>query len=139
MLAQLGAVQFTLLFNMHETQHEASAEFAAHPVVGRMPPLESVGEGPETWTVRGRLFPHRFGGLDGLGRLHAMRAAGAAQYFMRGDGAALGWVVVEKVTETSTYLDAAGIGRIVEFEVTVKRAPSPGPLGALAAIAGLLG
>ncbi|MGV1352778.1 phage tail protein [Klebsiella pneumoniae] len=126
MLCQLGALQFTVApFNMHEYDHEAGATFAAHEVIGRMPSLEFVGEAPETWSIRGRLFPQRFGGLDELAVLHAMRRGGSAQFLMRGDGIPMGWVVVERVQEKASYLGSDGVGRVIEFEIQVKRADGP--------------
>ena len=44
---------------------------------------------------------------------------------MRGDGAQMGWVVIEKVAERSSYLDAKGIGRVVDVDITVRRAGKP--------------
>ncbi|WP_441252415.1 phage tail protein [Tardiphaga sp. 71_E8_N1_1] len=130
MLCQLGACQFTVApFNMHETDHEAGASFASHEVLGRMPDLEFVGEAAETWTIRGRLFPERFGGLGEMANLHAMRRAGSAQFFMRGDGVPMGWVVIERVTEKSTYIGPNGVGRVIEFEANLKRSGSPNAAG----------
>lgn len=130
MLMQLGAVQFSVApFNANEIGHEASAAFASHDVVGRRPPLEFVGEGPESWTIRGTLFPHRLGGLDELAEMQAMRAAGLPQFLMRGDGVPLGWVVIERINERSSYLDKDGIGRVIEFDVSVKRASAPNAAG----------
>jgi phage protein U len=130
MLCQLGACQFTVApFNMHETDHESGAAFASHEVLGRMPPLEFVGEAAESWSIRGRLFPERFGGLAEMDTLHAMRRSGSAQFFMRGDGVPMGWVVVERVTEKSSYIGPNGVGRIIEFEASLKRAGGPSTTG----------
>lgn len=138
MLAQLGACQFEVApFNMHETEHEAGASFASHEVMGRMPPLEFVGEAAESWTIRGKVFPQKFGGLSDLGTLHAMRRSGSPQFFMRGDGVPMGWVVIERVTERSSYIDPQGVGRVIEFDISLKRSDGPGAAGAFNALAGL--
>ena len=39
--------------------------------------------------------------------------------------AQMGWVVVEKVAERSSHLDAKGIGRVVDVDITVHRAAKP--------------
>ena len=44
---------------------------------------------------------------------------------MRGDGAQMGWVVIEKVDERSTYLDAKGVGQVIEIDISVKRSSKP--------------
>jgi phage protein U len=138
MLAQLGAVQFEVApMNMHETDHDGGADYVAHAVVGSMPPLEFVGEASETWSVRGRLFPEKFGGLGSIASLHAMRRSGQAQFFMRGDGTPMGWVVIERVNEKSTYLGRDGVGRVIEFEVSLKRSNGPNAAGMFNALQGI--
>lgn len=130
MLCQIGVCQFTVApFNLHETDHETGASFASHEVLGRMPPLEFVGEAAEGWMIRGRLFPEAFGGMAEMATLQAMRRSGAAQFFMRGDGVPMGWVVIDKVNEKSTYIGANGVGRVIEFEASLKRASGPSAAG----------
>ena len=106
-------------------------------MLGVRPPLEWVGDGAESWTISAKLFPGRFGGLGSLRTLYQARASGQPQYLMRGDGAQMGWVVIERVSERSTYLDAKGVGQMIEVEITVKRASAPGSGGYYAALAGL--
>lgn len=48
-----------------------------------------------------------------------MRSSGTGQILVRGDGANLGWFVIEKVNEKSSYLTAQGIGRRLEFDMTL--------------------
>jgi phage protein U len=138
MLAQLGSVQFEVWpVNIHEHTHEGQATFADKPVMGRRPPLEFVGEGPDSRTLKGKLFPKKMGGS--IAALHQMRIAGKAQPFMLGDGTAMGWYVIEHVNETSTYLDRDDVGRVIEFDVSLKK-DDPAGLGSIFSIlAGLLG
>lgn len=126
MLMILGPVRFEVApMNAHDITHSHSSDYVAKPVMGAAEPLEWMGEGAETWTIRGRIFPHRFGGLGDLCLLYEARRAGLPQYMMRGDGALMGWVVIESVTERSTYLDKGGVGRMIEFDVSVRRASPP--------------
>jgi phage protein U len=120
MLAQLGSVTFEIWpVNIHEHSHEGEAAFAEKAVMGRRPPLEFVGEGPDSRTLKGKLFPKKLGGS--LDALHTMRLAGVSQPLMFGDGTPQGWYVIEKVSETSTYLAADGTGQVIEFEVSLKK------------------
>lgn len=122
MLCQLGGVQFEIWpLNALEIGHDGAAAFAEKAVLGRRPPLEFVGEGPEIYRVRARLFPAKFGGLSSLAALSAQRRTGGAFPFMRGDGAALGWFVIEAINERSTYLDARGVGQVIEVEIVLRR------------------
>lgn len=126
MLMVLGPVQFEVWpFNATDYEHGHESAFAEKPVLGARPPLEWVGEGPETWTIKARIFPRRFGGLEDLKKLAAARASGRPQYLMRGDGAQMGWVVIEKVQERSTYLDAKGVGQVIEVDISLKRSAKP--------------
>lgn len=140
MLFQLGALQVTLTpFNAHEVSRETGADFAAKDILGAPKAREFVGEADEKVTLSGRLYPHRFGGLDELEILHAMRVSGEPQILVRGDGANLGWFVVESVSEKSTYLDGRGVGRKIEVEIKLARSDPAGPEGALAMLVSLFG
>ena len=126
MLLKLGALTFELLpLNVTSYDHGHEASFAEKPVLGIMPPLEWVGEGGESWNLSAKLFPARFGGLDALQKLFQMRAAGQPQYFARGDGKAMGWVIIDKVSEKSSWLDPRGIGQVIDVDVSLRAASKP--------------
>ena len=126
MLMVLGPVQFEVWpFNATEYDHGHESIFVEKPVLGARPPLEWVGEGAESWSIRAIIFPHRFGGLGDLKKLYQARAAGRPLYLMRGDGAQMGWVVIERVSERASYLDAEGIGRVIDVDISVRRAAKP--------------
>ena len=92
MLAQLGSVQMEVWpLNLTETSLDSEATFAEKSVMGCRPPLEFVGPGAETRTLKCKLFPGKFGGLSSLQRLQAQQTSGLPMPFMRGDGTALGW------------------------------------------------
>ena len=126
MLMSLGPVKFEVYpFNATEYGHDHETTFAEKPVLGARPTLEWVGEGNESWSITARIFPHKFGGLGDLKKLYQARAAGRPLYLMRGDGAQMGWVVIEKVAERSSYLAAEGIGRVIDVDIAVRRAGKP--------------
>ena len=126
MLMTLGPIRFEVHpFNATEYDPGHETSFVEKPVLGARPPLEWVGEGSESWSIKARIFPHRFGGLGDLKKLYQARAAGRPLYLMRGDGAQMGWVVIDKVSERSSYLDAEGIGRVIDVDIAVRRAAKP--------------
>jgi phage protein U len=126
MLMSLGPIKFEVYpFNATEYGHDHESTFAEKPVLGARPPLEWVGEGPEGWSIKAKIFPHKFGGLGDLKKLFQARAAGRPLYLMRGDGAQMGWVVIDKVSERSSYLDAQGIGKVIEVDISVRRSAKP--------------
>ena len=139
MLMILGPLMMEVWpFNPTETTREAGGDYVEKPVMGRRPPLEFVGEASETFTITARLFPAKLGGLGGLSQLNAMRQSGIPQYLMRGDGVPLGWMVVERVSERSSYLDAKGVGQVIDVDITLKRADAPNAANFFAAISGIL-
>lgn len=126
MLMSIGPVEFEVLpFNTDGYGHTHEATYAEKAVLGTRPPLEFVGEGPEAWTIKAKLFPEKFGGMGHLKKLYQARSSGRAQYMMRGDGALMGWVVVTNVSERSSYLDAQGVGKVIEVDISVKAASKP--------------
>ena len=125
-LMMIGPVRFEIApFNASDISHGHESTIVEKPVLGTRPPLEWVGEGPESWQIRGRLFPERLGGLGTLALLQEARKSGLPQYMMRGDGTLMGWVLIEKVNEQSSYLDASGVGKVIDFDLSVKRCASP--------------
>jgi hypothetical protein len=126
MLMMLGPLRFEVVpFNAGSYDHGHAAGFAEKPVLGARPPLEFVGAGPETWTIKAKLFPETFGGLSELDTLYTLRASGAPHYMMRGDGAVMGWVVIRTVTERSSHLGAGGVGRVIDVDIEVARSAPP--------------
>lgn len=139
MLMTLGSLVLEVWpFNPTETDRNSGGDYVEKPVMGRRPPLEWVGEAAETFNISARLFPAKLGGLDGLSRLNAMRQSGTPQYLMRGDGRPLGWFVIESVSENSQYLDAKGVGQVIEVDITLKRSDAPGVGNLFSILSGLL-
>jgi hypothetical protein len=140
MLYALGPLTFEIApVNAHEINHVTEASYVEKPVVGRRPPLEFTGDGPEEITVAAKLLPPKFGGLSSLGMLDQMRQSGVPHVFVRGDGAPLGWFCVDRAREQSTYLDSRGVGKVIEVDITLKRADAPGAAGYMSALLSLLG
>lgn len=139
MLMSLGPIRFEVFpFNTHAYDHHHETTFVEKPVIGARPPLEWVGDGPETWTITAKLYPHKFGGLGDLSRLTQARASGQPMYLMRGDGGQMGWVVIEKVSERSSFLDRHGVGKVIDVDISVKRSSGPSAGSYVSVFGGLL-
>ena len=131
-LYQLGAIQFQVApVNISEVSRETGSDFAAKDVMGAPRSREYVGEADERLTFAGTLFPQKFGGLPGIDALQTVARAGQPQMLMRGDGSVFGWYVIEKVTDKHTYLDVAGVGRMIEFEIELVKSPNAASVGAM--------
>lgn len=130
MLFMLGYVAFEVYpFNMHELSISGSADYAAKDVIGTRKPREFTGEGDDDISISGRIFPQKFGGMDGLSALGDMMRSGTPQILVRGDGSNFGWWHITKVNEKHTYLDRSGIGKLIEFDATLIRAAGAPSVG----------
>lgn len=140
MLYTLGSLAIKVApFNVHSVSESGSTDYAAKPVVGIEPPLEYVGEGTNEISLSGRLFPQAIGGLDELELLRQMRASGKPQYLMRGDGKPLGWFVITQSSARSSYLDAHGVGKQIEVDISLTRAQTPSAQSFFSLVARLMG
>lgn len=124
MLYLLGGVAFEVFpTNLDAAHRERGQDWAVKHIVGGEKPREAMGVADAVVTLSGKLIPHMFG-PGGLEALAAMAEGGAPQMLIRGDGMVLGWHCIEKVTEKHSHLDAAGVGRVIEFDVKLVRSPT---------------
>lgn len=138
MLMALGALALEVWpLNPTEMSRDSGGEYVEKAVMGRRPPLEFVGEAGESMSITARLFPAKLGGLPALDHLDAIRQSGIPQYLMRGDGVPLGWVVVERVSERSSYLDAKGVGQVIDVDISLRRADAPQDADFFATVIGM--
>lgn len=112
-------------FNVHGIDESGATDFAVKDIVGAEPRLEFVGEGSNELSLTGRLFPLDLDGLDELELLRQMRTSGKPQYVMRGDGKPFGWYAITSVSLKSSYLDAQGVGKLIEVSISLRRAQVP--------------
>ena len=112
-------------FNADKVNRETEAAFVEKPVLGRRPPLEAVGEGPQTLSLSGTLFPLKLGGLDELELAQRLQAAQTPLSVMRGDGFPLGWFVITAIREAGDWLAADGVPQVVQYEISLKRDDAP--------------
>lgn len=132
-LYQFGMAMFFQVwpFNVHETTHTTHTDWSRKEIAGAPIFREWVGEGDEEIVLRGRVFPHAYAGrkmgtgLGDLDRLDEMRRYGKANMLLRGDGIALGWFVIERLSRGHHFLDQQGIGRQIDFEASFQRVPAP--------------
>lgn len=131
MLYMLGGVVFELTpTNLDGVTRERGQDWAAKAIVGGQKPREAMGKADAPVTLSGKLFPHRYG-MGGLEALADMAEGTAPQMLIRGDGTVLGWYCVERVKEKHSYLDADGVGRVIDFDVTLTQSPTGPGAGAM--------
>lgn len=124
MLAMLGGVVFDVQpTNLDAINRENGQDWAPKAIVGAEKPREAMGVADAKTTLAGKLIPQLFG-MGGLADLVAMAESYAPQMLIGGDGTIYGWHCVERVTQKHTYLDRNGVGKIIEFDVTLVRSPN---------------
>ena len=121
-------------------ERQVGADYAAKDIVGAMRPREFTGEADDRVKLSGRLFPQRLGGVAGVGALQALARTGEPQLLIRGDGEVLGWYLIEQVADKHSFLDVAGVGRMIELEIELVKTPQrASAAGMIATIASLFG
>lgn len=125
MLMKIGPVVCDLAFNIDHVGRETRRDFVEKPLVGAQPPLEDVGPGTGSLSISGRLIPGRLGGLPQLDALRRAQETGEPQLVVRGDGAVFGFYAIDRVSDEHSYLDADGVGQVVDITVEMRRAGAP--------------
>jgi phage protein U len=141
MLYQLGIVTFEVTpVNVDGVKRETGHDFAPKAIVGARKPREKMGEADDRILLTGTLWPHKFGGIGTLDDLRDMARGGDPQKLVRGDLVVMGWYVLERMVETHDYLDAAGLGRKIGFELFLTKSDEPpSQQAALTTFYGLIG
>ncbi|MBO9125446.1 MULTISPECIES: phage tail protein [unclassified Rhizobium] len=143
MLYSIGALTLdTRPFSVDEMQRSTSADFADKPVMGGMIAREFMGEGEEKITLSGQLLPFKTGGLTELEMAHGFRRSGQKLPVLRGDGARLGWYVIDTITENHTDLMRDGVGFFVKHSISLTKVSpdgaSPGIIVTILSLFGML-
>lgn len=139
MLYQLGFISFQVYpVNAEGVTLRMGSDFAAHDVIGGQKPRESVGQGDTHIQLFGKMFPHKFG-MGGWPALQAMAVSGVPQMLIRGDGTVMGWMLIEELRERHSYLDASGVGRIIDFDIAMVQSPTGASASAMISLLGNLG
>ena len=115
--------------NPQDVVEEFGGDFAVKPVVGAQQPREFVGPADTRLVLSGTIFPFRYaaaGGSSGqteIAQLKAYAAAGEPLPVTRGDGAPMGYYIVERVQLKHGKLAKTGIGRQQEFVLQMVQTP----------------
>jgi phage protein U len=139
MLMSVGPLVFDLATNIDQYELSSEEDFARKDVIGARKPFEHVGEGDETLTLSGKLFPEKLGGAGSVDALLAIKRTGAPQIVIRGDGKFLGWFLVTRVQTQNEYLSPQGAPRLISVEITLQRCDPPSAAAAFGSLISLFG
>lgn len=85
------------------------------------PVLQFAGQGRETITLPGVIYPEYWGGTDQLDQLRALADLGQPQILIDGRGNILGEFVVTAIQERQNTFAQLGVARRQEFSITLER------------------
>lgn len=121
-MMQLGSFQFALDTAVYQELNRSSAwRWAEHETFGTAPISQYVGQGKESITLSGVIFPEFRGGFGQLENLRALADQGLPQTLVSGEGVILGQWCIEQIDETQATLDIFGRPRKQDFNIQLKR------------------
>lgn len=146
-MMQLGGFQFginTAAFQSLARSNEW--RWPSQDRFGKPPVLQHVGQGAETITLPGVIYPEWRGGLGQLDAMRAQAGKGEPLTMVDGQGNMMGLWAIERIDEKQAIFADAGVPRKVEFTLQLRRffeADAAGGLldvvaGAAAAVTGPL-
>lgn len=89
--------------------------------VGRRPARQYTGQGDDSFTLSGVLYPEITGGKVTLDMLRTLADTGKAWPLVQGDGTVYGHHVIESIDETDTVFFADGSARKIDFSIKLMR------------------
>lgn len=106
-----------------ELNRNSSWRWPSQDVFDSRPVLQFTGQGKETITLPGVIFPEYWGGTDQLDQLRALADQGDTQTLIDGRGNILGEFAITAIEERQSVFAQAGVARKQEFTITLERAP----------------
>lgn len=104
-----------------ELRRRTEYRWASVPRIGARPAHQFLGQGEDTITLNGTLYPELTGGPVQLNKLRQMADQGATWIMMSGAGEKMGHWLIESVEETQTLFFPDGTPRKLGFSIALKR------------------
>ncbi len=118
----LGSFQFSVSTAAYQDLTRSTEyRWAAQDVFGVRPRLQFTGQGADSVTVEGAIFPEYRGGLGQLDRMRALAGAGQPLRMIDGNGRIMGRWAIERVQEKQTVFAAFGVPKRQDFTLQLKR------------------
>jgi len=121
-LLALGRHTFSISpLNYQELSCEAEFRWAVQNRLGADPVYQAVGAGEVPMSISGLLFPESIGGYSEYQALERTAARMRPVMMVGGFGQVFGLVVITKVGQSHKHIGAAGMPRMIEFSIDVKK------------------
>lgn len=103
------------------------------------PAMQFLGEGAETITLDGVIYPQFKGGLRQVALMRAQAGLGIPLMLISGNGMAFGRWCITNINETQTFFLKDGTARKITFSLTLKKYGEEKMAGALGVVQQLVG
>lgn len=121
-MMKLGAFTFSLdTAAFQQLQRSTAYKWASQPRVGQPDALQFLGEGEDTITLSGVVYPHYWGGLRQVDDMRTQAGKGEPLILVEGTGAVLGKWVIMSVSETKKVFFSDGTPRKINFSMKIKK------------------
>lgn len=121
-MMQLGGFQFGITTAAFQTlQRTNEWRWPSQDRFGKPPVLQHVGQGAETITLPGVIYPEFRGGFGQLDAMRAQADKGEPLPMIDGGGSALGLWAIERIEEKQAVFAAGAAPRKVEFTLQLRR------------------
>lgn len=122
-MAKLGPFMFGIgTAAFQQLQRVSTYKWVAQERVGRKPAQQNTGQGADTITLSGVIYPHYYGGLGQIKAMRDMAETGRPMqlvYAFEVVGQFAGQWCITEIKETRTVFFADGTPRKIEFDLTL--------------------
>lgn len=121
-MMQLGSFQFGINSAAFQSlAHTNEWRWPSQDRFGKPPVLQYIGEGAESITLPGVIYPEWRGGTGQLASMRDLAGKGEPLPMIDGSGSNLGLFAIERIEEKQSVFAAAGVARKVEFTIQLRR------------------
>jgi phage protein U len=121
-MLSLGGFQFGISTAAYQDLSRGSEyKWAGQDRFGQTPALQYTGQGADTMSLQGVIYPEWNGGAAQVDNMRAIAGRGEPLLMTSGGGDVLGMWVIEKINEQQGTFAAYGVARKIEFTLELKR------------------
>lgn len=121
-MMQLGSFQFGINSAAFQSMaHTNEWRWPSQDRFGKPPVLQYIGEGAETITLPGVIYPEWRGGFGQIDAMRDLAGKGEPMAMMDGRGNALGLFAIERIEEKQSVFASGGAARKMEFTLQLRR------------------
>jgi phage tail protein len=119
-LLKLGSFKFAVnTAAFRQLKQQWTFNIAAQARIGNTPALQFTGQGEQSLSLSGIVYPGQFGSITAIDDLVKLAAAGKPLQIISGTGAVMGFWYIKNISNTKTIFLPSGIPRKIEFTLSL--------------------